>query len=100
MVAGGFESMSNTPYYMSRGETPYGGVKMADSLVADGLTDVYNKFHMGNCGENTAKVMGISRQEQVSVWCLLSLQGFIFVRTIFCQNKNVYVFWSGRLRHQ
>ena len=55
MVAGGFESMSNTPYYMSRGETPYGGVKMADSLVADGLTDVYNKFHMGNCGENTAK---------------------------------------------
>ena len=67
MVAGGFESMSNTPYYMSRGETPYGGVKMADSLVADGLTDVYNKFHMGNCGENTAKVMGISRQEQVSL---------------------------------
>ena len=67
--------MSNTPYYMSRGETPYGGVKMADSLVADGLTDVYNKFHMGNCGENTAKVMGISRQEQVSVRvCLLSFQ--------------------------
>ena len=61
MVAGGFESMSNTPYYMSRGETPYGGVKMSDSLVADGLTDVYNKFHMGNCGENTAKAMGISR---------------------------------------
>jgi len=64
MVAGGFESMSNTPYYMSRGETPYGGVKMSDSLVADGLTDVYNKFHMGNCGENTAKAMGISRAEQ------------------------------------
>ena len=64
MVAGGFESMSNTPYYMSRGETPYGGVKMADSLVADGLTDVYNKFHMGNCGENTAKKLGISREEQ------------------------------------
>jgi acetyl-CoA C-acetyltransferase len=28
IVAGGFESMSNTPYYMSRGETPYGGVKV------------------------------------------------------------------------
>ena len=43
MVAGGFESMSNVPYYMNRGDTPYGGVKMSDGLVADGLTDVYNK---------------------------------------------------------
>merc|ERR1711973_935388 len=64
MVAGGFESMSNVPYYMSRGDTPYGGVALKDGLVADGLTDVYNKFHMGNCGENTAKVLGISREEQ------------------------------------
>merc|ERR1712226_616286 len=64
MVAGGMESMSNVPYYMSRGDTPYGGVKMRDGLVADGLTDVYNKFHMGNCGENTAKKLGITRQEQ------------------------------------
>ena len=43
MVAGGFESMSNVPYYLNRGDTPYGGVKMSDGLVADGLTDVYNK---------------------------------------------------------
>merc|ERR1719211_453853 len=64
MVAGGMESMSNVPYYMSRGDTPYGGVKMRDGLVGDGLTDVYNKFHMGNCGENTAKKMGISREQQ------------------------------------
>merc|ERR1711910_215939 len=64
MVAGGMESMSNVPYYMSRGDTPYGGVAMKDGLVADGLTDVYNKFHMGNCGENTAKMLGISREEQ------------------------------------
>merc|ERR1711970_213818 len=64
MVAGGFESMSNVPYYMTRGDTPYGGVAMKDGLVADGLTDVYNKFHMGNCGENTAKKLGISREEQ------------------------------------
>ena len=33
----------NVPYYMSRGDTPYGGVAMKDGLVADGLTDVYNK---------------------------------------------------------
>merc|ERR1719427_1590122 len=64
MVAGGMESMSNVPYYMNRGDTPYGGVAMKDGLVADGLTDVYNKFHMGNCGENTAKNLGITRQEQ------------------------------------
>merc|ERR1711997_1433093 len=64
MVAGGFESMSNVPYYMNRGDTPYGGVNLTDGLTFDGLTDVYNKFHMGNCGENTAKKLGISRQEQ------------------------------------
>merc|ERR1711973_17542 len=64
MVAGGMESMSNVPYYMSRGDTPYGGVALKDGLVADGLTDVYNKFHMGNCGENTAKKLGISREQQ------------------------------------
>jgi len=64
MVAGGFESMSNVPYYLGRGDTPYGGVSMKDGLVGDGLTDVYNKFHMGNCGENTAKKLDISRDEQ------------------------------------
>lgn len=32
--------------------------------MLDGLTDVYNKFHMGNCGENTAKKLGISREAQ------------------------------------
>merc|ERR1712228_725489 len=64
MVAGGMESMSNVPYYMARGDTPYGGVPLKDGLVAEGLTDVYNKFHMGNCGENTAKKLGISRKDQ------------------------------------
>lgn len=64
MVAGGMESMSNSPYYLARGDTPYGGVRLLDSLVYDGLTDAYQKFHMGVCGENTAKVMGISREEQ------------------------------------
>ncbi|GIY42359.1 acetyl-CoA acetyltransferase, mitochondrial [Caerostris darwini] len=64
MVAGGMESMSNSPYYLARGDTPYGGVHLLDSLVFDGLTDAYQKFHMGVCGENTAKKMGISRKEQ------------------------------------
>jgi len=63
-VAGGMESMSNVPYYLKRGQTPYGGVNLIDGIVFDGLTDVYNKFHMGNCAENTAKKMNISRQDQ------------------------------------
>ncbi|CAH2225332.1 acetyl- acetyltransferase, mitochondrial [Pelobates cultripes] len=66
MVAGGMESMSNVPYCMSRGATPYGGVKLEDLIVKDGLTDVYNKFHMGNCAENTAKKLSIPREEQDS----------------------------------
>ncbi|KAM9221116.1 acetyl-CoA acetyltransferase, mitochondrial isoform 2-T2 [Dugong dugon] len=64
MVAGGMESMSNVPYVMNRGATPYGGVQLEDLIVKDGLTDVYNKIHMGNCAENTAKKLNISRDEQ------------------------------------
>ena len=64
IVAGGMESMSNVPYYLNRGTTPYGGINLIDGIVFDGLTDVYNKFHMGNCAENTAKKMMISRKEQ------------------------------------
>jgi acetyl-CoA C-acetyltransferase len=58
------ESMSNVPYYMKRGSTPYGGVNLIDGIVNDGLWDVYNKFHMGNCAENTAKKLNINRQQQ------------------------------------
>ncbi|XP_064628370.1 acetyl-CoA acetyltransferase, mitochondrial-like [Lineus longissimus] len=64
MVAGGMESMSNVPYYMKRGETPYGGVHLLDGIVFDGLTDVYNKCHMGNCAEETARKFQISREAQ------------------------------------
>lgn len=53
MVAGGMESMSNVPYTMSRGATPYGGVKLEDLIVKDGLTDVYNRIHMVNITVNT-----------------------------------------------
>jgi len=64
MVAGGMESMSNVPYFLKRGQTPYGGIKAADGIVHDGLTDAYNHCHMGNCAENTAKKYGISREDQ------------------------------------
>lgn len=64
IVAGGMESMSQVPYYLRRGATPYGGVNLIDGIVHDGLWDVYNKFHMGNCAENTAKKLNITRQQQ------------------------------------
>lgn len=64
IVAGGMESMSNVPFYLRRGSTTYGGINLIDGIVFDGLTDVYNKFHMGNCAENTAKKFGITRKDQ------------------------------------
>lgn len=64
MVAGGMESMSNVPYYLPRGATPYGGIKLVDGIAYDGLTDAYDKIHMGSCAENTARKMDISRAEQ------------------------------------
>lgn len=64
IVAGGMESMSNAPFYMHRAEPTYGGVQLIDAVVFDGLTDVYNKIHMGNCGESTAKKTQVTRVEQ------------------------------------
>ncbi|PIK45022.1 putative acetyl-CoA acetyltransferase, mitochondrial-like [Apostichopus japonicus] len=64
MVAGGMESMSNVPFTVSRAEPSYGGQKMEDLIVKDGLWDVYNQFHMGSCGEDCAKKHSISREEQ------------------------------------
>ena len=64
VVAGGMESMSNAPYYLARGETPYGGVNLVDGIVNDGLFDSFNKMHMGLCAENTATKYKISREAQ------------------------------------
>lgn len=64
MVAGGMESMSNTPFYLNRGDSPYGGMKLADSIVFDGLTDAYDNIHMGACAEQTAEKYNITRQMQ------------------------------------
>jgi acetyl-CoA C-acetyltransferase len=64
VVAGGMESMSNVPFYMKRGDSGYGNVTLEDGILKDGLLDAYKPIHMGNCAENTAKKLGISRQEQ------------------------------------
>jgi len=66
VVAGGMESMSNVPHYFAKGRTgqKLGDMKMFDGMVKDGLTDVYDKVHMGICAETCAKSMEISRKEQ------------------------------------
>jgi acetyl-CoA C-acetyltransferase len=65
VVAGGMENMSQVPhYYNARNAVKLGDVKMVDGMVKDGLTDVYNKVHMGNCAEICAKEKNITREEQ------------------------------------
>ena len=51
MVAGGMESLSNSPFTLARGQTPYGGLSLTDTCNHDGLTDAYTGWHMGKCAE-------------------------------------------------
>ncbi|MFL2574431.1 MAG: acetyl-CoA C-acyltransferase [Flavobacteriales bacterium] len=66
VVVGGMENMSSVPHYLlnSRTGQKLGDIKALDGLVKDGLTDVYNKKHMGLCAETCAKEMSFSRKEQ------------------------------------
>ncbi len=66
VVAGGAESMSNIPYYLTKARYgyKYGDGQILDGLTYDGLTDIYNHCAMGVCADNTAKEMKISRQDQ------------------------------------
>jgi acetyl-CoA C-acetyltransferase len=65
IIAGGMENMSSVPhYYNARIATKLGDIKMQDGMVLDGLTDVYNKVHMGVCAEKCATDYNISREEQ------------------------------------
>jgi acetyl-CoA C-acetyltransferase len=65
-VAGGMESMTNTPYYLpkARGGARLGHAQALDGIVQDGLWDHYNDFHMGNTGELVAQKYGVTREEQ------------------------------------
>jgi len=66
VVAGGMESMTNAPYLLPQARAGYrmGNGTLVDSMIHDGLWDVYNGFHMGVAGELVAEKYGISRQEQ------------------------------------
>lgn len=66
VVTGGMENMSSIPYYLPKARYGhgYGHGQIVDGLMHDGLWEAYNGFPMGNCADNTAKEMGISREAQ------------------------------------
>ena len=66
IVAGGTENMSQAPYLLPKARTGYrmGHGEVIDSLIRDGLWDVYNDMHMGMCGDRCAERYEFSRQQQ------------------------------------
>jgi len=71
VIAGGMESMSQTPYVIRGAKigTKFGHGKLDDIMISDGLWDSFNNFHMGNAAEYTQKKTGISREEQDQFAC-------------------------------
>ncbi len=65
IIAGGMESMTNAPYLLSNARNGYrlGNGVLQDSIILDGLTDVYNNIHMGLCAEACAKDFSMTREE-------------------------------------
>ncbi|GAM18235.1 hypothetical protein SAMD00019534_014100, partial [Acytostelium subglobosum LB1] len=66
IVAGGFESMSNVPYYLDKARNGYrmGNATMIDGMIKDGLTDPFGNFHMGLAAERCSKDYQITKAEQ------------------------------------
>jgi acetyl-CoA C-acetyltransferase len=66
VVAGGMESMTNAPYLLPQARAGFrmGNSVAVDSMVHDGLWDIYNDYHMGVTGENVAEKYNITREEQ------------------------------------
>jgi acetyl-CoA C-acetyltransferase len=66
VIAGGQESMSLSPHAMMGSRDGYrmGDAKLVDTMIVDGLWDVYNQYHMGVTAENVAKVYAVTRDEQ------------------------------------
>ncbi len=73
VVAGGMESMSNAPYLVRGARSGFrmGNQTLIDSMITDGLWDVYRDYHMGNTGEVVAERYNVSREEQ-DQWALES----------------------------
>ncbi len=75
IVAGGCESMTNAPYLLAKARGGYrmGHGELIDSMIHDGLWDVYNDKHMGSCGDQCATKYGFSREDQ-DTYALASYQ--------------------------
>ncbi|MFH1681378.1 MAG: acetyl-CoA C-acyltransferase, partial [Candidatus Eisenbacteria bacterium] len=71
VVAGGMESMSNVPYYLTKARSGYrmGNGALVDGMIFDGLWDSFHNFHMGMAAEKTAEISSISREEQDRYAC-------------------------------
>src|SRR4051812_15562892 len=66
VVAGGTENMSRAPYLLEKARSGYrlGNGEVVDAVIRDGLWDVYNKVHMGTCGDRCAEKFSFTRQQQ------------------------------------
>ncbi|HTL18075.1 MAG TPA: thiolase family protein [Patescibacteria group bacterium] len=66
IVAGGTENMSRAPYLLEKARYGYrlGNGELVDSMIRDGLWDIYNNMHMGMCGDRTAERYGFTREQQ------------------------------------
>src|SRR5271163_1812312 len=66
VIAGGMESMTNAPYLLPQGRNGFrmGNATVVDSMIHDGLWEIYNDYHMGITGEHVAEKHGITREEQ------------------------------------
>ncbi len=66
IIAGGTENMSRSPYLLEKARNGYrmGNGELVDSLIRDGLWDVYNNLHMGVCGDRCAQKYAFTRQQQ------------------------------------
>ncbi len=71
ILAGGTESMSNAPYLLLKARTGYrmGHGELVDSMIRDGLWDIFNDYHMGITAENLAEKYNSSREEQDQFAC-------------------------------
>jgi len=86
VVAGGTENMSRAPYLLDKARTGYrmGNGELVDSLVRDGLWDVYGNVHMGTCGDRCASKYSFSRKDQDD-FAVAS-----FKRTLDAQAKGIF----------
>lgn len=86
IVAGGMESMSNAPYLLEKARFGFrmGHGEIVDSMIRDGLWDVYNDYHMGNAAELCAKECSISREDQ-DKYAIMSYE-----RSLKAQKENYF----------